>query len=52
MFPYLAGDTLASLLAGMAGLYSVKGPGEDTIEPGSRQEKYYAGQLAGGAWHR
>ena len=51
MFPYLAGDTLASLLAGMAGLYSVTGPG-DAIEPGSGQEKYYAGQLAGGAWHR
>jgi len=49
--PHSQGDTLASLLAGMAGQYSVSGPG-DSIEPGSSQEKYYAGQLAGGAWHR
>ena len=50
-----AGTTFSAMLADMANFYSSEAGEElrhEPIELDVAKEKYFAGQLAGGAWHR
>jgi len=51
--PHNQGNTLAGLLADMAAFYSDPGEATNNCEElDISKEKYYAGPLAGGEWHR